>query len=292
MKPRLNRLSLIVLLVMPACVSPQHHTASSEKITVEPQDQVLDPGHGRIRFRVIRGNLPAIVLESGGAENASQWKNLQPEIARLTGLAVVSYDRPGFGESELPSFPYDAALEMRDLKSALKHLRLDRAVILVGHSYGGLLNQLYASQNPKSVRGVVLIDPNSVEFMDSIGGVRVLQKELPKELPKPVEANKRVLDGFESALETFRPTAFPSDVPMVVVTAGKPWWPTEERNRLFRASHESIVRGNPNRSLVVAEASGHNVPADRPDVVLSAVKDIVAKVQAAHETPVQTAKKK
>lgn len=262
---------------MTGCVA-QHPNA--KRTACEPQDEFLDPGHGRLHFRVNSGNLPAIVLESGGAENSSQWKSLQPQIARLTGLAVVSYDRPGFGESELPSFPYDATLEMRDLKAALKRLRLDREVILVGHSYGGLLNQLYASQNPNSIRGVVLIDPNSVEFMDSIGGVRVLQKEIPKELPKPVEANKRVLDGFERALEIFRQTAFPTDVPMVVITAGKPWWPTEERNKLFRASHESIVWRNPNRSLVVAHDSGHNVPADRPDAVLAAIKDIVAKLRS------------
>jgi len=128
------------------------------------------------------------------------------------------------------------------------------------------------------VRGVVLIDPNSVAFMDSIGGVRALEKEIPKQLPEPVEANKRVLAGFERALETFRSTAFPSDVPMVVITAGKPWWPTEERNKLFRASHESIVRGNPNRLLVVAEGSGHNVPMDRPDIILSAISNVVARV--------------
>lgn len=274
----LQSLLLILLLAVTGCVRQQRLGASSENIRGEPKEEFLDPGHGRLRFCVIRGNLPAIVLESGGAENASQWKSLQPEIARLTGLAVVSYDRPGFGDSELPSSPYDATLEMQDLAVALKRLGLAREVILVGHSYGGLLNQLYAAQNPKSVRGVVLIDPNSVEFMDSIGGVRALEKEIPKQLPEPVEANKRVLAGFERAIETFRPTAFPADVPMVVITAGKPWWPTEERNRLFRASHESIVRSNPNRLLVIAEGSGHNVPMDRPDIVLSAISNVIVRI--------------
>lgn len=266
---------LMFLLLVTGCISPQQHEASSEKVAGEPQDQFLDLGDGRIRFHVIHGSLPAIVLESGGGGDSSQWKDLQPEIARLTGLAVVSYDRPGFGESELPASPYDAALEMRDLQTGLKQLRLARKVILVGHSYGGLLNQLYASQNPKSVRGVVLVDPNSVEFMDSIGGFRVLEKESPQQLSKPLQ---RQMAGMERALEAFRPTGFPSDVPMVVITAGNPWWPTPERNRLFRASHENIVRGNPHRSLVVADGSGHNITADRPDVVLSAITNVVGRI--------------
>jgi pimeloyl-ACP methyl ester carboxylesterase len=224
------------------------------------------------------------VLECGGGENATQWASLQPEIARLTGWAVVSYDRPGFGKSDLPSSPYDPVLEMRQLKQGLKRLGLDREVILVGHSYGALLNQLYASQNPKAIRGVVLIDPNTVGFMDSIGGVRELMKEVPDPLPKPVQANKRVLAGFEAALETFRKVPFRSDIPMVVITAGKPWWPTKERNKLFRAAHEEIVFDNPNRSLVVAEGSGHNVTADRPDVVMAAIQDVVARIHSKSAT--------
>jgi pimeloyl-ACP methyl ester carboxylesterase len=277
MRSILPSLLLLLLLVMTGCICSQRSDVLSKKIASEPQDEFVDVGHGRLRFRVIRGNSPAIVLESGGAMDSSQWNSLQPEIARLTGLAVVSYDRPGFGESELPSSPYDAAVEMRDLKAALKCLGLPRKVILVGHSYGGMLNQLYAWQNQKDVRGVVLIDPNSVAFMDSIGGAQTLTKETPKELPKPVEANRRVLAGFQNSIETVRPTSFPRDVPMVVITAGKPWWPTEERNKLFRASHEGIVRNNPQRTLVIAEGSGHNVTAERPDVVLSAITNVVAR---------------
>lgn len=267
---------LTVLLARTGCVEPQRHEVLPERITGEPQDEFLDVGHGRIHFRVIRGKLPAIVLESGGGMDSSQWKTLQPEIARCTGHAVVSYDRPGFGESELPESPYDPALEIRDLHAALERLGIAREVILVGHSYGGMLNRLYASQEAKSVRGVVLIDPNSVEFMDSLGGWRALEKEVPKDLPK---AAARQMAGFEKTIETFRPTAFPADIPMVVISAANGGEPTEERNRLYRASHEAIVRGNPNRSLMVAQGSGHIVTKDRPDVVLSAITDVVGRVR-------------
>lgn len=280
MKAILQTLSLTLVLMVTGCVSTRRSEFCTQKQSPVLEEEFFDLGQGRVHFRVIRGATPTIVLESGGAENATQWANLQPEIARLTGLAVVSYDRPGFGASDLPSSPYDPVLEMRQLKRGLKRLGLDHEVILVGHSYGALLNQLYASQNPEAIRGVVLIDPNTVGFMDSIGGVRVLMKEVPAQLPKPVEANKRVLAGFEAALEVFRTTAFRSDIPMVVITAGKPWWPTEERNKLFRAAHESSVTGNPNRSQVIAERSGHNVIADRPDVVLAAIKDVVARIHS------------
>ena len=279
MHTALKLLLLTMGLIMTGCTGVPPKTVPSGKPVSESKDEFLDLGQGRVHFHIIRGESPTILLECGGGSNWGQWKKLQPEIARATGLTVVSYDRPGFGDSELPSSAYDPAVEMRQLHSGLKRLGVDQQLILVGHSYGALLNQLYASKYPRNIRGIVLIDPNSVAFMDSIGGARVLNKEVPDPMPEPVEANKRVIAGFERAIEMFRSTAFPTDIPMVVITAGKPWWPTEERNKLFRASHEGIVAGNRNGSLVVAEGSGHVVTTDRPDVVLSAITNVISKTQ-------------
>ena len=246
----------------------------------EPEEAFVDPGHGRLRFRVIRGAAPTIVLESGAGEDSSQWASLQPDIFEATGLAVASYDRAGFGQSELPDWPYDATREVGDLRAGLKLLGLGGKVILVGHSYGALLTQLYSSQDPKNISAVVLVDPQTVEFVDSIGGARTLTTDLPEPMPDPAEANRRLMAGFADAIEAFRTAAIPTHVPMVVITAGKPWWPTEERGKAYRAAHENIVRDNPHRSLVVAEGSGHYVTADRPDVVVSAVRGIVARIHS------------
>jgi pimeloyl-ACP methyl ester carboxylesterase len=102
----------------------------------------VDVGGYRLRFRVVDGRLPTIVLESGGGADSSEWTILQPQLARLTGLAVVSYDRAGFGESDLPSSPYNASEEVAGLQTGLKRLGLAKEVLLVGHSYGGLLNAI------------------------------------------------------------------------------------------------------------------------------------------------------
>jgi pimeloyl-ACP methyl ester carboxylesterase len=276
----LKTLFLTVVVMTTDCVSPRSGEAQPAKQSPASEDKSFDFGQGQLHFRVIRGAAPTIVLECGAGENATQWASLQPEIARLTGRAVVSYDRPGYGKSDLPSSPYDPVLEMRQLQQGLKRLGLDREVILVGHSYGALLNQLYASQNPKTIRGVVLVDPNTVGFIDSIGGVGELMKAVPAQLPEPIQATKRFLAGYEAAVESFRPVPFRSDLPMVVITAGKPWWPTEDWNRLYSAAHEKLVEGNPNRSRLVADGCGHNVPGDRPDVVLAAIKAVVARIDA------------
>jgi len=193
----------------------------------------------------------------------------------------VSYDRAGFGESDLPSSPYNASEEVDGLHKGLKRLGLAKEVFLVGHSYGGLLNQLYAYKYPKSVKGMVLIDPNTVAFVDAIGGPKQLM-EVPFPTTPPLsklqQAGIRQINAFDKTIELVRKTTIPGYIPVTVITAGKPWWPTQKQSDAYRAGHETIVAGAPNRLLVVAEGSGHNIPGERPDIVVSSIQDLIRKL--------------
>ena len=42
-----------------------------------------------------------IVLEAGGGMNSEAYKEIQNSLAEQTGGRVISYDRSGFGQSEL-----------------------------------------------------------------------------------------------------------------------------------------------------------------------------------------------
>jgi len=135
-------------------------------------------------------------LESGGGADSSQWSALQPELNRRTGWAVISYDRAGFGESDLPSTPYNAIEEVAGLRVGLERLGPAKKVVLVGHSYGGLLNQLYAHQYSKSVKGIGLIDSNTVAFVDAIGGPKQLMEiPFPTTPPRPLGSGLRICDS-------------------------------------------------------------------------------------------------
>jgi pimeloyl-ACP methyl ester carboxylesterase len=221
-------------------------------------------------------------LESGGGADSSQWSALQPELARKTGLAVVSYDRAGFGESDLPSSPYNAIEEVAGLRKGLEQLGLAKKVLLVGHSYGGLLNQLYAHQYHKSVKGVVLIDSNTVAFVDAIGGPKQLM-EIPFPTTPPLSklqrAGIRQINAFDKTIEMIRRAPLPRNTPVIVIAAGKPWWPTQKQSDAYRAGQEAIVAGASNRSLVVAEGSAHNIPGERPDIVVSAIEGLIDKIR-------------
>jgi hypothetical protein len=64
-------------------------------------------------------------------------------------------------------------------------------------------------------------------------------------------------------------------IPVVVITAGDPWWKKAEIDRAWRASHEAIAQAGPARRLLVAERSDHDVPGKRPDTTVDAVLSLM-----------------
>ena len=58
---------------------------------------------------------------------------------------------------------------MEALRKCLEILGFKNKFILVGHSYGGLLVQLFTFQYPELVSGLVLIDPMNANFVDKFG---------------------------------------------------------------------------------------------------------------------------
>ena len=239
-------------------------------------DSKVDVDGYRLHFRVIPGCALTILLESGGGLDASQWSGLQPQLHQATGAAVVSYDRAGFGSSDLPKSSYRLADEVAGLQRGLTQLGVPPPVVLVGHSYGAFLVQEYAKNHPRNVKGVVLIDPNTVRFMDAIGGARQLPWNIPADTPhKRALASARVRDAFADTIEMARRAPLPDTVPVTVIAAEKRWWPTDEFNVAFAASRQALVTGFANRRLVVAEGSGHMIPEERPDVVLSEIESMV-----------------
>ena len=105
---------------------------------------------------VCNGEGAPVILEAGIAASSVGWTIVQRELSHF--CRVCSYDRPGFGWS-----PWRGGTArhpdnlIADLHKVV--LRADQPVVLVGHSFGGLLVRVYAAQHLPLVRGLVLVDP-------------------------------------------------------------------------------------------------------------------------------------
>ncbi len=96
---------------------------------------------------------PVIILLHGSPGQISNWKHLIPCLEKH--YRVVAFDQRGYGGS---SKPRRVSLEdyLEDLNQLIEKLGLkDDEVVLVCHSFGGLVAQEYAVRH--RVRGLVLV---------------------------------------------------------------------------------------------------------------------------------------
>src|SRR5215217_6828674 len=139
---------------------------------------LVDIGGGRQMYMECQGKgRPTVVFVSGGGDRTETWsKTLDPsQQAVLPAIAennrVCAYDRPGTflatGDSE-EDFELSRSTEVdqpttlqdgvSDLHALLSASGERGPYVVVGHSVGGAISKLYASEYPQDVSGLVLID--------------------------------------------------------------------------------------------------------------------------------------
>jgi len=80
------------------------------------------------------------------------------DAIRKEGFRVVVPDQIGFGRSSKPIIPYNFHDMARNTRLLLRHLMIDKALI-VGHSMGGMLAARFSTQYPDVAERVVLYNP-------------------------------------------------------------------------------------------------------------------------------------
>lgn len=123
------------------------------------------PGHmyhvnGHLmRMECMGHGSPTLVLESGGGNDGLTWAGIQPKLA--THTQVCSYDRAGMGWSDPLPRPRDADHIAAELHGLLASAHIERPVILMGHSLGGLFIRDYAAHYPSEVAGLIFEDSST-----------------------------------------------------------------------------------------------------------------------------------
>lgn len=236
----------------------------------------------RLNFRIIKGANPTILLEAGGGMDLTEWDAIAPELALKTGATVVSYDRAGFGNSDLPEHPCDMKVEAGWLWESLKHLGFEKDIILVGHSYGGWMIRMEASENPDAVSGIVFIDPFSVDFVDLLGveyldqhpmaGKLPFDTSQPEKLTRQQQALVRMVGkGLGPKVEVMKKTVVPKGIPVFIIKSTYPTFPKEEEQKAWNQALDRMAASIEGSVLVAAEESNHMIPFMQPELVIETV---------------------
>ncbi|MFE7076970.1 alpha/beta fold hydrolase [Streptomyces sp. NPDC057620] len=264
----------------PASASAVAHTDKAELHMID------NDGH-RLAFYVTKGHGPTIVLDSGGGEDASYWKDLAPKLHSATGATVITYDRAGMGKSDAVPGAWQVKSAVSDLTTGLRQLGVTNDVTLVSHSQAGEIATYFAEENPRMLSGAVLLDASlpplyTDEEIARINAASQPQVDAAKNDPdKP--ANRQLIAIAESYVpmhKAYHRATWPSTVPATVIVSEKtPFDGSPEDAQRWRETAATFVKQGPDRTLITAKGSSHDIPKDRPTLIL---KEIESMVDAQH----------
>lgn len=269
----------------------------------EPGRTVL--GH---RIYCTGSGSPTVVLESGLGDGLNQWEQVQPGVAEFS--RVCSYDRAGYGGSDTGPMPRTSAQAAGELHALLEAAGERPPYLLVGSSLGGYDVRVFNGVYPDQVSGIVLVDsvqedqyellPKSwqaasgamlrryrrqarwayplidfgiarlmLRFQGVRGSFAFLQ-------PKFLRTRASELESIRVSAEQARRAGGIAEKPLIVLTAGEN--PDPEFRKVWvddlqmRLAHLS-AKGK--RTMV--DGAGHDIPHDRPQAVVEAIRDLVAR---------------
>ncbi|MBM1106921.1 alpha/beta fold hydrolase [Aurantibacter crassamenti] len=238
-------------------------------------DTLVDLGGHKMHFKIMKGEGTPILFESGAGSDGSVWDNILERIHKVTGTTLITYDRSGFGKSEVnPNLTKDSDFGIlngiKELETGLSKLGYTNEIILVPHSYGGFYTTLYASRHPDKVKYVVHIDANLVDhYTDDVLKMMTAEQAPPK-TPETLGIYYLV-KTYPQVVNLMRTIDFPSNISVIDITSpintGYPDWYWA----LVKKAHKDFVAAELNRVELIAEGSGHNIHDDNPSLVINAI---------------------
>lgn len=225
---------------------------------------------------------PVVVLEAGASNTADTWRDVQPAMAAFS--RVCAHDRPGRGESGAAPAGLDPHGYITLLADTLRAAGELPPYVLVGHSMGGLIAQLYVATRPQDLAGIVLVDSSHPDQGRRLAGLpRPRQgRSAPAApaSPRPARPSRPApeavsLEAFAAALEHAAPRI---PVPLTVLTGDRFTLPDDEAwQREWRAMHRELAVQSPDARHVLVAESGHGIQQDAPAVVIDAVRQMLSR---------------
>ena len=169
-KNRLRSLSIILRLLLcvslltlyaPISANSQERIGGANAL----KGELVDIGGGRhLNLVCVGKGSPTVVFLQGLGGSITAWRQVRDPVSSMTRSCF--YDRAGFGFSDPSNQPSTADNVTNDLHALLHAAGIQKQIVLVGHSLGGLFATLYADKFTTQVAGLVLVDPSFANQFD------------------------------------------------------------------------------------------------------------------------------
>jgi len=265
---------------------------------------------------VVLGDGPlTVVFANGMGSPLEEWALVAPTVAQ--SCRVVCYDRrPAPPGGPLPT--HDAAQMAADLRHLLDALRVTGPLVLVGHSWGGVVVRRFAVDHADDVAGMVFVDATHENikgmvptrattalygFSQLFLQVGLIRRRLLRSLGfgrlGPVEST--IVDNLPwpamsrtsraeyggtgpSCQELARIAPDLPHVPTRILLAGGRGLTAKlgaKQLAGIRTVWQSAAAGVSEATVQSVPDSGHYIPLDQPQAVIDAIDDVVSRVSVA-----------
>jgi pimeloyl-ACP methyl ester carboxylesterase len=267
-----------------------------------PPGRRIEVGTYRLHIQCGGAGGPTVVLEYGLGASYLDWRLVEPEIAEFTRVCV--YDRAGYGWSDPSPRPRVPSVMSEELHSLLDAAE-KAPYLLVAHSFASYNAVMFAHKFPQEVLGLVLVDGIDTlsdfpfpwrKRIPILGMEALMPFGVPRwrgwcggTAPRDLRGLKQAISCRRSLYRTFyreneslsasreevRAIRTLGNVPLIVI-ARDPSLPHAGGRNHWELIQKQKLGLSTNAELIIATGSGHDIPLRRPDLIVSAVKKLVA----------------
>ncbi|WP_250628246.1 alpha/beta fold hydrolase [Pinirhizobacter soli] len=252
-------------------------TLAGQQAQSQETDVDLAVRGDKLHFHVYKGEGLPILFEAGGGDDSTVWAGIAKPLHDITGATLITYDRAGFGRSELDgrNQAVDAhGIEngVAELDEALHQLGYDGKIMLVAHSYGALYATLYASKHPQRIKTAVLVDGSSACWFTEDWMKDFVREQGDKKPPTSGSLGSYYQSkNLPKTVEIVRANAFPASIPIIDLVSDHPPFSSDADISRWKECHRTFVDAAPNRLGIKASGTGHYIYRDNPLLVIQAI---------------------
>jgi pimeloyl-ACP methyl ester carboxylesterase len=232
-----------------------------------------------IFLRCEGGPGPAIMFEAAAGEDHTNWLPIAERISDRA-LACV-YDRAGVGRSTKPRPAASATDHAEQLHELLEAAGIPRPVLLVGHSYGGLVALQATVTHPADVAGLILVEASHPRQDERIRAV--LTDLQIATMDSSMTEIGEVVNMRNSLREVGQDYGQLPDIPLTVISSTNherfdddpPDYPRDAVQQVWAHLQAEHARLRSDARHVTTDA-GHYLHVDDPDLVVAEITRMLA----------------
>ncbi|NQZ88206.1 MAG: alpha/beta hydrolase [Saccharospirillaceae bacterium] len=242
--------------------------------TTHAETSKVNIGEFDISYEVSGQGKHVILMEAGMGKSLTTWDPIYNELTKTA--KVIRYSRVGEGDSTKVKRQFSMSNSVQHLDKFLKALKVEVPMVLVAHSYGGLIVRKFAALYPERVKAILLIDPSSEHDLDIMRTI-----DLPQAI-KEISFMKTmgIENGLDNSfLEYWSKRPMPNypeikDIPVLMIATIKKYTNppmlllTDKGREIMGQSHQSWAESFPQGRAVLTTNSYHHIHRDEPELVL------------------------